>query len=338
MHLLKNLRLFFAFGRAADWLATETRSLLWGLFAKGVSCRVFSRRLAFVIGCALLASCGGGDSSTPPPPTGGGGTPTPSPSPSPSPSPTPTPTYQTIAQLTGDQQFATTCGGTAPGNVVQAQGLGLAAPNTPFLTLGFTAASDTWRVTGTSFNGEPFDTSFGPADIDPNSTFTNFTDYLRDPGTGFRNRLLLGDKPIAGITRDYTRQFVHVVRPTATSVPSTYFCAFGVPTLLTDTLPTSTITYNSFRMVGQASLAGGPLAGAYDLGESVVTLNANPTTGEVTTQMVLVGRLFTPSGLSETRTDLGTFNGVADVTPTTQNFFAVLEGNRAITGFANFGG
>jgi hypothetical protein len=72
-----------------------------------------SRHLSFVIGCALLASCGGGDSGGSPPPTGGGGGGTPTPSPSPSPSPSPTPTYQTFAQLTGTQTFATTCGGTA---------------------------------------------------------------------------------------------------------------------------------------------------------------------------------------------------------------------------------
>lgn len=49
----------------------------------------------------ILTSCGGGDGSTPAP------TPTPSPSSSPTPSPTPTPTYQTLAELTGDQTFQT---------------------------------------------------------------------------------------------------------------------------------------------------------------------------------------------------------------------------------------
>lgn len=298
---------------------------------------LFPRRLAFVIGCALLASCGGGDSSAPPPPTGGGGTPTPSPSPSPSPSPTPT--YQTLAQLTGDQAFATACGGTSGPNVVQAQGFGRADSDNFRLNLDFTDANDNWRVTGTSRTGEAFDTTFRPEDIDAASTFTNFTDYLRDPGTGFRNRLLLGDKPIAGLTRDYVRQFVHVVRPTSTSGPTTYFCTYGVPTLLTDALPASTITYTSFRIVGQAIINGGASGGSYDLGESVVTLTANPTTGEVSTQLVLTGRLQTQTGLSDTRVDIGTFSGVATIDGTAQNFFAVLDGNtRPITGLSNFGG
>lgn len=72
---------------------------------------LWSRRLAFVVGCALLASCGGGDGGGTPPATGGGGgggTPTPSPSPSPS----PTPTYALFSALTGDQQFRSACAGT----------------------------------------------------------------------------------------------------------------------------------------------------------------------------------------------------------------------------------
>lgn len=294
-----------------------------------------SRRLALVIGCALLASCGGGGSSGGGGGGGGGGTPTPTPSPSPS----PTPTYQTFSSLTGNQAFATACGGTSGAEVVQAQGFGRAATDNFRLSLDFTAANANWRVVGTSRTGEPFDNTFRPEDIDAASSFTNFTDYLRDPGTGFRNRLLLGDKPIAGLTREYVRQFVHVVRPTATGVPSTYFCTYGIPTLLTDPLPTSTITYTSFRVVGQGVIQGGPQGGAYDLGESTVTLSANPATGAVNTQLVLVGRLSTPSGLSETRTDLGTYSGTATVDGTAQNFFAVLDGNtRAIVGFSNFGG
>jgi len=291
---------------------------------------IASRRLAFVIGCALLASCGGGGSSSPPP-TGGGGTPTPSPS--------PTPTYQTFATLTGNQAFSTACGGTSGPEVPPHQGFGRAATDNFRLSLDFIAANNNWRVAGTSRTGEAFDNTFRPEDIDAASTFTNFTDYLRDPGTGFRNRLLLGDKPISGITREYVRQFVHVVRPTATSNPATYFCTYGIPTLLTDPLPTTTITYTSFRIVGQGVILGGAQGGAYDLGESTITLSANPTNGQISTQLVVTGRLQTPTGLSDTRVDLGTYSGVAQIDGTVQNFFAVLDGNtRAITGPSNFGG
>lgn len=291
------------------------------------------RLLASAALALALAACGGGDSGGSPPPTGGG-----TPTPSPTPTPTPTPTYPTFATLTGNQAFATACGGTAEITVVPADGLGRSASGNSLLSLDFTAATSTWRVAGISVFGESFDNSFGPSDIDAASPFTNFTDYLRDPGTGFRNRLLIGDKPISGITREYVRQFVHVVRPTANSTVSTYFCTYGIPTLLTDPLPTGTITYTSFRIVGQASVNGGPEAGAYDLGESIVTLSANPATGEVTTRLQLVGRLQTASGLSETRSDMGTFNGIARVDGTRQNFVATLEGNRAIAGFSNFGG
>ena len=54
--------------------------------------------------------------------------------------------------------------------------------------------------------------------------------------------------------------------------------------------------------------------------------------------MALTGRLQTPSGLSDTRVDLGTYNGTAQIDGTTQNYFAVLEGNRAISGPTSFGG
>lgn len=292
------------------------------------------RTLALVIGCAMLAACGGDDGGSTPPPTGGG-----TPTPSPTPTPTPTPTLPTFATLTGDQAFATACGATSGADVVQAQGFGRAEANTLRLSLDFADTPDTWRITGRSLTGEPIDTAFRPEDIDAASTFTNFTDYLRDPGTGFRNRLLLGDKPISGITRDYVRHFVHVVRPTSTSVSSTYFCTYGIPTPLTNPLPTSTISYTSFRVVGQASINGGPMGGAYDLGESVITLTANPATGDVVTRLQLTGRLQTPSGLSDTRVDIGTFNGTAAIDGTVQNYFAVLDGeNRAITGVSNFGG
>jgi hypothetical protein len=241
--------------------------------------------------------------------------------------------------LTGNQAFATACGGTNGPDVVQAQGFGRAATGNMLISLDFNDAADTWRVTGTSRTGEAFDTTFRPEDIDAASTFTNFTDYLRDPGTGFRNRLLLGDKPITGLTRDYVRQFVHVVRPTATSVPSTYFCTYGIPTPLTDALPAGTLNYASFRVVGQGMIQGGPQGGAYDLGESLITLTANPSNGQITARLELVGRLQTPTGLSDTRTELGIYNGQAQIDGTQQNFSAVLGGvNRAITGPANFGG
>ncbi|AUX69757.1 hypothetical protein CHX26_09820 [Porphyrobacter sp. HT-58-2] len=98
------------------------------ILQQGGRLMLVSRRFAFVIGCALLASCGGGDSGGSPPPTGGGGTPTPTPAPTPTPTPSPTPTYQTLAQLTGARSFLTACAGNFSDQIVPVQGLGDSTP------------------------------------------------------------------------------------------------------------------------------------------------------------------------------------------------------------------
>ncbi len=265
-----------------------------------------SRNLAFIIGCAMLASCGGGDSggSTPPPTGGGGGTPTPSPTPSPS----PTPTYQTFAQLTGDRNFATSCGGLRQGELggpIIASDFGEGVSEGRGLVFDFAAASNTWNITGPGFT-----TSFGPADISATPP-ANTTLYTRDVN-GFPTRFSIVSRPFGTQAAEYVRGAALTYR-TGGGVED-YFCVFGVPTLTTDPLPTSTITYTQFNIGGFAvrnSNATG--VSVFDLRESTVTLSANPATGQVTTQITLVGREFVAGVPAATVTQLGTFNSTGTV-------------------------
>lgn len=297
----------------------------------------------FLASAALaLVACGGGDSGSTPPPTGGGGGGTPTPSPSPSPSPTPT--YLTFAQLTGARSFLTACAGNTGGQIIPIQGLGDSTPppaggGTSFRLSLSTDGAESYRVRGQTLNAENFDIQFVPGDIDANSPFVNLTDYVRPDGSGFNNRFLLANKPVQGITREYVRNFVFVVRPRASDPSVTYYCTYGVPTLLTDPLPTSTITYSSFTVVGNAFTIVQGQPTSFDLGESVVTLSANPATFQVSTQITFVGRQILGAGvLSDTRTQLGTASGTATLEANTQNFGGLLEGNFVRVGESAFGG
>jgi hypothetical protein len=296
----------------------------------------------FLVSASLalaLVACGGGDSDGSSPPTGGGGgggTPTPSPSPS--------PTYLTLAQLTGARSFLTACAGNFGGQNIPIQGLGDSTP--PPVGQGVslrlslsTDGAEGYRVRGNSLNNENFDVQFAPTDINAASPFTNLTDYVRPDGSGFNSRFLLGNKPIPGITREYVRNFVFIVRPRPSDPSSTYYCTYGVPTLLTDALPTSTITYTSFTVIGNAvTTVQGQLA-SFDLSESVVTLSANPATFQVSTQITFVGRQILGVGiLSDTRTPLGTASGVTTLENNTQNFGGGLQGNFVVVGQSGFGG
>ncbi|AUX69756.1 hypothetical protein CHX26_09815 [Porphyrobacter sp. HT-58-2] len=162
---------------------------------------------------------------------------------------------------------------------------------------------------------------------------------MRPDGFGFNNRFLLANKPVEGITREYVRNFVHVIRARPSDPSTTYYCTYGVPTLLTDPLPTSTITYSSFTVIGNAFtiIQGQPTS--YDLSESVVTLSANPATLQILTQITFVGRqVLGPGILSDTRTQLGSASGTSTLEDNVQSFVGPLEGNFVRVGDSAFGG
>jgi hypothetical protein len=261
----------------------------------------------FLVSASLalaLVACGGEDGGTPPP-TGGGGTPTPTPTPTPS--PTPTPTYQTFAQLTGDRTFNKACAGYRQGQSIApitASEFGEGISQGRGLALGFTAATSTWNITGPGFT-----TSFGPADLAP----------TQPADTTFYSRLVNGaPERFAIVSRPFGTQPAEYVRGSSVTFPAgggieDYFCVFGVPTLATDPLPSSTITFTQFNVGGRAirvTPAGGAI---FDLRDSTVTLSANPATLQVTTQITLVGREFVNGTPSATLTQFGTYSSTGAI-------------------------
>ncbi len=280
-----------------------------------------TRRFLVSASLALaLVACGGGDSGSSGPPTGGGGTPTPTPSPSPSPSPTPT--YQTFNQLTGTQTFQTACAGIQQGGGIQpifpsdfgdgqltANGLTFQRQN-----------EDTWNILASGFN-----TSFGPAELSA-SPPANTVLYTRASAVAGAppDRFAIVARPFGTQAAEYVRGSRLFYAVQAGQLLD-FYCVFGVPTLLTDSLPTTTITYSAFN-AGGTVFANGPAGIAqFDLSDTTATLSANPANGEVTTRLTIRGRQFTPSGLSTTVTDFGAFDATATVDGTQTTYRGVLE-------------
>jgi hypothetical protein len=272
----------------------------------------------------LLAACGGDETN---PPATGGGTPTPTPTPS------PTPTYSTFNQLTGNQTFRTTCAGT------QSQGGGLPVAASPF-GAGVTITSDrsgpSYNLTtdGAGLFGT-FALSFTQADRD--TTVTTAESYRRTAPNGFTERFITLPPQRSGVAYDYARfgQIVALV----SNQPVTLFCAYGVPTLLTD-VPATAPTYTPDFVAGSLSVVENVGAGPrseYLISNTVTGLTANPATGEITVRIDLKGRLRTPTGTSDIVTDFGVFTGRVTIDGTVQNFSgALVDANNVQTG--QFGG
>lgn len=268
---------------------------------------LFSRRLAFVVGCALLASCGGGDSGGSPPPTGGGGgggggTPTPSPS--------PTPTYSTIAQLTGNQQFDTACAYFDFTTTLSPDFR--ASIETPFSERGelrFDAAASTWTyVEAARTNPSQLSTfTFGSADLVA-SPPANTTLYRRvQAGRGLD--LALRGAQQTGFTTDYLRTFTFA-DIAAVTLPNSdradRLCAYGVPTVAADTLPATATPYASVNVLGTATVTSfARRTATYSLRDSTATFSVNGQAGTVSMTIQLVGREILADGsLAATTTPL----------------------------------
>jgi hypothetical protein len=298
---------------------------------------MWSRRLAFVVGCALLASCGGDDGGGSPPATGGGGggTPTPSPSPSPSPSPTPTPTYMTFAELTGTQTFATTCGGTFNGGQRQYIG-GEPLGGQSSVTIVSDRSQPTYQLSAGPNGAFPgFNTTFTQADRDPAATGEA---YRKTTGTGFTERLSIISLTSGGTPLPYIRVASFVASTIAGSTTQT--CVFGVPTIVSDR-PASTVTYNNLATFGSADITRssptGPVTENYRINSSTYTMTANPTNGQLNFTLTLRGQLVTNGQVSPTVTDLGVFTGTATLDGTTPSFVDILVNDRN-TVSGTFGG
>lgn len=281
-----------------------------------------------------LGACGGGDSA---PPTGGTPTPTPTATATPTPTPTPTPSYPTFAELAGDREFKTACGGLyGSSERIDALGFGRLASVATNLSINYTEADESWQTIGRDYFGANFDFTFTPAMLQANPP-ANTVYYRKDNADGTTERFYLGSRPLGSSPPDYLRTSLLTYR-IGTGAPEFRYCVFGVPTQLTDPLPASTITFANAAIGGTGFVNATTSIAQYDLGESTVTVSADPATGEIPVILRLVGRQFTPSGLSDTRTPLGEYRGTAIVDPSVQSYNdAFTDADRVLLG-GNFAG
>ena len=258
-----------------------------------------SRSLAFVIGCAMLASRGSDSGSTTPPTTGGGGG-------TGGGTPPAGPTYQTFAELTGTQTFITTCGGSyfEPGRSPLPVG---GAPLGAGITIVSDRSQPSYNVAsdGTGLFA-PFETSFTQADRDAS---VSGEAYRKNTPNGFTERFSIF--PITQNSAELPYVRVSQVVAENFSGYTNQTCALGVPTLATDR-PSTSVTYSGLATFGTAQVVRNAGAGpveSYRISASTVSLTGNPTNGQIGFSLTLKGQLLTNGQASSTITDLGTFTG-----------------------------
>lgn len=287
---------------------------------------LWSRRLAFVLGCSLLASCGGGDSGSGSPPPTGGGTPTPTPS--------PTPTYSTLAQLTGNQQFESGCAFYLFSRAVSPNFR--ADSEIPFgerTQLRFDAAANTWSYVEGELTNPSQQTvfAFGQADLAANPP-ANTTLYRRVQA-GRSLELALRNGQQTGFATEYLRTFLQTdiaAVGVADSDRTDRLCVYGVPTVAADTLPAASTPYTSLNVLGTATRVGGGLRlGTFALTDSTATLAVNGQAGTVSMSIQLVGREILPDGsLAATTTALPALTaGTGTIANAGTPSIKVFEGN-----------
>ncbi len=289
--------------------------------------------LQFRFGVALcavvLAACGGGDgssnSSTPPATGGGGGgtggggggTPTP---------PPPAITYTAFNDLTGDQSFQTACAIGA--NSMQTFAFSLFS-DAGGISYSFAEAGETWTNTSNgAFGG--FSETFGPSDIVEDEPGVRTFYQRQNPAGVLSDIFVFGTPQWPNATPDYVRGSFF-----QSSEGGAFNCVFGVPTLLEDDLPSSTVTYSQetdaagtlVTFPGQSGAGFGPTATSFDLSPTAFTVTANPDTGVVTISVDIRGVEFSfdADGNRVDGTDItefGTMTGEAQVTDTEQTLFA----------------
>jgi hypothetical protein len=219
--------------------------------------------IALVLAGLGTASCDSGN--------GPGGAPSPTPSATVAPTPTPTPSisYARYAELTGDQQFKTSCAG------IRFEGSPRAQPASRFgdgISLSYAATADTYTVAGVY--------TFGPSDVVP-STPPVERSYVR--GT----TLLNITQPVAnGTGFEYARgDFVTFL---SSAWMNHFWCALGVPMAQEDRLPGVVFAYSATTVSGEGITR--PFSNdSYDLAASVASMYVNPFAGTVFVQLDLRG-------------------------------------------------
>lgn len=280
---------------------------------------MYLRRVA-LLGFGSLTACGGG---------GGGGsgtvtTPTPAPSATPTPAPTSTSTsYRRFAELTGDQRFASSCGGLRANSSPPDP-----TPNAPFgqgFVVDYRASADSWTITGD--NGA---VTFGPVDRDPLAP-AGTTSFARTVD-GASQRLSIGTPQAGGTGLEYTRGLLLTLRE------GQFRCVFGVPTQVAD-LPTVSFGYARAGVNGQAYSVPVPSGAmsSYTVERSTATLRYDAV-GRVELTIRLVGTQQGPNGPAATGTELGTYTASLPIDRTRGIYGGVLTAtNRQVDAF-NVGG
>ncbi len=244
-----------------------------------------------------VAGCGGGDGS-------GGGVPVagvaPTPTSTPTTAPSPGPIYARVADLTGDQRFATACASIALNGAPPQP-----SPSSAFgtgLTLESTAAAGSYRV-----SGETIDLTFAAADLDAAAP-AGTRSYLRRID-GVPHRLTFGTPMAGGSALDYTRGFT--LGTVRSGITVQYGCAYGVPTLATDLPAGASVPFGKVAVNGTAYAVegAGGTPRTYSVAASTATLTLEPARGVATLRVVLLGNLLTATGTAATSTELGTFEG-----------------------------
>ena len=299
--------------------------------------------LSLVASSLVITSCGGGGSNA-------GGmvavapapTPTPSPTPAPTPSPTPTPTptpagYVTYDELTGSREFNSGCGNLFGTQNTSTEGFGIYPTNPEALSHRYDAPTDSWQIRGfarDNASGPEYTYLFGPSDLEAGSTRAA-TMYRKNDANGFPTLYSIVKRALGATDAQYVRETRLVAKPGANKID--IHCVIGVPTQAADTLPSGSFSYTSSAVAGTALSA----TTDYDLAESTATYSLSGGGLQRTATLNLVGRAITPSGLSATRTNLGTLTVQSAVDPSIKLIFGALatsNGDRIGTIGGNFFG
>jgi hypothetical protein len=236
-----------------------------------------------------------------------------------------------VAQLTGDQNFATSC---ATYNFDPAFSPNFGATSAfqfgDGFRLRFTDSNDTWSFVEEEPTGPGSTTtfSFAPGDIVANPP-ANTVLYRRMPA-GRLLELALRNGQQTGFTTDYLRTslFTNIAAAGAQgSARLDSLCVYGVPTVAADTFPAATATYTSINVSGTATLMNtAQRVATFSLRDSTATFSLNGQTNTVTMSIQLVGREIMPDGsLSNTTITLpaitaGSGMVVSSGTPSVRTF------------------
>lgn len=261
---------------------------------------------ALAMGLAL-AGCGGG--------SGGGLASTPSPA------PTPAASYTKIVEMSGDRTFQS-----AGVRFLLNSSNGITSPNTPTLGNGmkvaYTAASDSYALTGTDGSTVSFDPSNAKPTTSPNAQL-----WVKAAETT-NDIFSLSVPTVEGVALSYTvvGRWSHLddAKPNQTLIR---LGVGGSPTLASDMPRTGTATYSA----AVAGLAYRPGLGSLLLDKSTATFSADFAANSVATSLTLAATQL-PGGTNVL--SFGTFEGTGTIATTGPGFSGTLKGADATGGFA----